>query len=172
MLTCGLTAVACTKSQPDYRGAGLRVDSLPANDVAAVYRAALAGSFRLNDTSLYILVDPVLLPRESGLAGGDTLAPDVLTALRSNGLVKGTCKIPVRKTRVAVVCRADKAGYIVRFSPPFALGGDSAQVNVVVQEYTTPNGMMGERMRFERAYHVARQGSAWHALREARMPEP
>ena len=75
-----------------------------------------------------------------------------------------------------LICRAERAGYVVRFSQPFALGAggghDSAQVHLVVQQFAIPNGPMAERLRFERAYHVARRGSTWHAVREARLPQP
>jgi hypothetical protein len=139
--------------------------------MVAVYRAALAGSFTLNDPSLSILVDPTLLPREAGLAGGDTMSSALLAALRG-GLVKGTCKVPVRNTRMPLICRAERAGYVARFSEPFALGRDSVQVHLVVQQFAVPNGPMAERLRFERAYHVARRGSTWRAVREARLPQP
>jgi hypothetical protein len=63
----------------------------------------------------------------------------------------------------------------VRFSAPFALGAerrDSLQVHVVVQQYAIPKGPVAERLRFERAYHVARRGQTWRAVREARLPQP
>ncbi|HEY8174366.1 MAG TPA: hypothetical protein VIF32_01615 [Gemmatimonadaceae bacterium] len=169
---CGVIASACGRGSVAYRGAGLQVDTLPLSDMVAVYRAALAGSFRLDDPALSILIDAKFLPRESGLAGGDTMPSALVAALRGQGLVKGTCQVPVRDTRMPLICRADRAGYVVRFSEPFALGPDSAQVHVVVQQFAIPNGPMAERLRFERAYHVARRGSAWRAVREARLPQP
>jgi hypothetical protein len=172
LIVSAAIASGCAREQVDYRGAGLPVDTLPVSEVVGIYRATLAGAFRLDDPTLSILVDPVLLPRASGLASGDTMPPDVLAALRRGGLVKGTCKVPVRNTRAALICRAELAGYAVRFSEPFTLGPDSVQVYLVVQEYALPNGPMAERMRFERAFHVARQGSTWRAVREARMPQP
>lgn len=172
LVACAAIASACDRGQSEYRGVGLRVDTLPLNDVVAIYRATLAGAFRLDDPTLSILVDPTLLPRTSGLAGGDTMPPEVLPQLRTGGLVKGTCKVPLRNTRAALICRAELPGYAVRFSQPFTLGHDSVQVHLVVQQYALPNGPMAERMRFERAYHVARQGSGWRAVREAKMPQP
>jgi hypothetical protein len=169
---CGAIAAACDRGSVAYRGGGLHVDTLPLNDMVAVYRAALAGSFRIDDPALSILIDPKFLPRESGLAGGDTMPSALLTALRGAGLLKGTCQVPVRDTRMPLICRAERAGYVVRVSQPFALGPDSVQVHVVVQQFAIPNGPMAERLRFERAYHVARRGSAWRAVREARLPQP
>src|SRR5258705_2685822 len=92
-------ATACREEPRAYRGPGLQVAALPLSDRAAVYRAALGGSFRIDDPSLWILVDPMLLPRSAGLAGGDTMPPDVMAALRQSGVVKATCVIPVRKSR-------------------------------------------------------------------------
>jgi hypothetical protein len=170
MAVCAATV--CAREEIAYRGPGLQVAPLPLGDRFAVYRAALAGSFRLDDPSLSILVDPTLLPRSAGLTGGDTLQPELLASLRQSGLVKGTCVIPVRRTREPLVCPADRAGYLVRFSEPFALGGDSVQVNLVVEQYAIPYGPRAQRLRFERAYHVSRQGRTWRAVREARLPQP
>jgi hypothetical protein len=99
---------------------------------------------------------------------------ELLSALRQSGLVKGTCTVPVRNTREPLVCPADRAGYVVRFSELFGKGAkpDSVQVHLVIQQYATPTGARAERLRFERAYYVARRGSAWRAVREARLPQP
>lgn len=157
---------------PTYRGAGLEVANLPVADAVAVYRAALGGSFTLDDPSLSILVDSLLLPREPGLAGGTPMSPELRSALRAAGLSKGTCTIPVTKARDPLVCEALRAGYAVRVSDLFALGRDSVQVSVVVEQYAIPNGPRAERLRFERAYHVVRRAGRWRAVREARMPQP
>jgi hypothetical protein len=157
---------------PTYRGAGLDVANLPVADAVAVYRAALGGSFTLGDPSLSILVDSLLLPREPGLAGGTPMPAELRSALRNAGLSKGSCTIPVTRTREPLVCEAQRAGYAVRMSDLFALGRDSVQVSVVVEQYAIPNGPRAERLRFERAYHVARRGNSWRAVREARMPQP
>ena len=165
-------ASACRDEPGAYRGPGLQVAALAVDDRVAVYRAAVAGSFRLDDPTLSILVDPTLLPRSAGLVGGDSVPKEVLAALTRSGLVKGTCVLPIRKTAKPLECAADRAGYLVRFSDPFALGRDSVQVNVVVEQYAIPYGPRAERLRFERAYHVARHGTGWRAVREGRMPQP
>jgi len=168
-----LIASACGRSDDSaYRGGSAGVADLPVSDVVAVYRATLDGSFTLDDPSLSILVDPKLLPRTSGLAGGDSLSPTLQSALRDAGLIKGSCTIPVERAREALVCAVERAGYAVRFSAPFALGPDSVQVHMVAEQYAISNGPRAERLRFERAYHVVRRGAAWRALREARMPQP
>jgi hypothetical protein len=140
--------------------------------MVAVYRATLAGSFTLRDPTLSILVDPIYLPRSSGLVGGDTMPPAVLSALRASGVALGVCKVPVAASAVPLVCQADLPGYVARFSQPFAMPGDTVQVHLVVQQYAIPTGRPEQRLRFERAYYVVRQGETWRAVREARMPAP
>jgi hypothetical protein len=165
---------SCAREPEAYRGPGLEVASLPPDDVVGVYRATLAAAFNLGDPGLSLLVDPVLLPRGEGLAGGDSMPPAIRSLLQRDGLVKGTCQVQVEKTRTPLVCRAGRPGYVVRFSAPLALGGghDSVQVHLVVQQYAVPKGPVAQRLRFERAYHVARRGRTWRAVREARLPQP
>jgi hypothetical protein len=173
-LTCAGIAVGCAREPEAYRGAGLQVDTLPLSDVVGVYRATLAAAFTLDDPSLSLLVDPILLPRGAGLVGGDTMPSAVRSALQRARLVKGTCQVPLERTRTPLVCRADRPGYVVRLSEPFALraGHDSVQLHLVVQQYATPRGPAAERLRFERAYHLVRGGRTWRAVREARLPQP
>jgi len=175
-VSVGLAIAAdCGPDKPSaYRGAGLQPVALAPSDVVPIYRAALAGSFNLDDPTLFILADPTYLPRDPGLSGGDSVPAQTLAALRETGLVKGVCTVPVRNTREPLVCPADRAGYVVRFSEPFGNGAkpDSVQVHLVIQQYATPTGARAERLRFERAYYVARRGSAWRAVREARLPQP
>ena len=173
-MVCAASALSCTPAPETYRGRGLEVATLPANDLANVYRAALGGSFTLGDPALSLLLDPLLLPRTEGLAGGDTMPAEVRSALQRRGLVKGTCQVPIQRTAAPLVCAAARPGYVVRLSTPFALGGgrDSVQVHLVVQQYAIPRGRPAERLRFERAYRVARSGQTWRAVSEARLPQP
>ena len=174
-LTCAAVGFGrAPEPAPTYRGTGLEVEPLPPKDVVGVYRAALAAAFSLGDPALSLLVDPVLLPRTAGLAGGDTMPPAVRSALQRHRVVKGTCQVQVERTRTPLVCRADRPGYVVRLSPPFALGAghDSVQVHLVVQQYAVPGGPVAQRLRFERAYHLVRGGPTWRAVREARLPQP
>jgi hypothetical protein len=173
-LACAGTASGCPREPEAYRGAGLNVDTLPVSDVVRIYRATLGAAFTLGDPSLSLLLDPVLLPRGEGLAGGDTMPSAVRSALHRDRLVQGTCHVPVQKIREPLVCRAARPGYVVRLSPPFALhaGHDSVQVHLVVQQYAIPKGPAAERLRFERAYRLARSGPTWRAMSEARLPQP
>jgi hypothetical protein len=167
-------AIGCAREPQAYRGAGLHVDSLPPVDVARVYRAALGAAFTLRDPALSLLLDPLLLPRGEGLVGGDPMPSAVHSILARDLLVKGTCQVPPERTPAPLVCRAARPGYVVRLSAPFALGAghDSVQVHLVVQQYAIPNGPVAERLRFERAYRVVRDGPRWRAVSEARLPPP
>src|SRR3712207_6412832 len=146
VLSVSALALGCPREPEAYRGAGLQVDTLPVMDVVRVYRAALAAAFNLDDPALTLLLDPTLLPRAEGLAGGDTVPPAVAAALHRTRLVKGACVVPIERTRTPLVCRADRPGYVVRLSAPFALSPDhdSVQVHLVVQQYAIPRGRPAE----------------------------
>ena len=62
-------AAGCRDAPRDYRGPGLSVATLSVGDRVGVYRAALGGAFSIDDPTLSVLVDPLLLPRSAGLAG-------------------------------------------------------------------------------------------------------
>src|SRR5215475_2598974 len=104
------------------RGKGLTVATLPPADQARVYEAAVRGAFDL-DPSLSLLLDSRELPREVGLATEGTVPPAVEAELRQRGITRGTCE-PDLVTKGAPRCSAELPGYIVRFSPVFALNGD------------------------------------------------
>jgi hypothetical protein len=173
-LACVATALACAREPEAYRGAGLQVATVPPDDVARAYVAAMGGAFNVDDPALSLLVDPLLLPRGVGLAGGDSMPPAVRSVLQRYRFVNGTCQVQVERLRTPLVCRAARPGYVVRLSPPFALGAgrDSLQVHLVVQQYAIPRGPAAERLRFERAYRVVRRGQGWRAISEARLPQP
>ena len=96
------------------------------------------------------------------------------STLRGQGIVKGTCVAPVGGTKKTLLCRAERPGYVVRFSDVFALGGgrDSVEVYVLVQKYDTPESGATEALRFEKAYQVVRRDGVWRAAKEGRMPRP
>ena len=167
-------AAACSPERQDfYRGGTREVAILPATDLASAYRAALGGSFNVSDPGLWILADTVYLPRTEGLAGGTPIPAEQMRAIQALDAVKGTCTVPVAsRGREALVCGAEYPGYAVRFSEAFALGRDSVQVHVVVEQYAIPGGPQLERLRFERAYQVVKRGATWRAVREGRLPTP
>jgi hypothetical protein len=166
-------AACAPERETFYRGGVHDVAQLAPVDAASAYRAALGGSFNMSDPSLWILVDTLFLPRTEGLEGGVPVAREQLAAIRALTVVKGTCTVPVQgRGRDALVCPVAHPGYAARFSQPFALGPDSVQVHVVVEQYAIPRGPQLERLRFERAYHVVKRGATWRAVREGRLPRP
>lgn len=167
-----ILASSCQPEVPEYRGANLGVDQRTIPERVEIYRAAVGGSFRLDDPTLWLLVDPNYLPRSQGLAGGDTMPSEMLAALRSAGVAKGTCRMPTAAAKTPLICPAQRAGYVVRFSEPYKVGEDQVQVHLVVQQYAIPGGLIEQHLRFERAYYVARDAGKWKAVREARLPQP
>jgi hypothetical protein len=166
VLGCG------TEADDFYRGRRFPVATLSTEDQVRVYRAALGGPFTMGDPTLRLLLDTLYLPRDDGLAGGRPIPAALISALRTADVIHGTCTVPVTKARSALVCPAERAGYAVRVSEPFAIGADSVQVHVVVEQYAIPGGPQSERLRFERAYYVVRGRGGWRAAREARLPQP
>jgi len=166
-------AAACNAPPPqDYRGAGLPVDSMSQNDRVSLYQAVLGASFPLENPNLWLMADPLLLPRKEGLAGGDPVPIEIMGALKRQGFIRGNCQLPLRDTRVPLICRTDRAGYLVRFSEPFRMAPDTVQVHLAVQEFAIPDGPLAEKLRYEKAYQMARSATGWSAVREARLPLP
>jgi hypothetical protein len=165
-----LSSTACTKEDSSVRGRGLSVATLPAASQAHIYEAAVRASFEVDDQALSLLLDPRELPREVGLEASTRLPDAVAAELRQRGVTKGSCEPPTVPKGVPV-CKAALPGYVVRFSPVFAIKGDSVQVYVYVQKYDTPGGEKSDRLRFERAYQVVKRGDDWKAVREGRVPK-
>lgn len=168
-----LPVAACTSGDPyagQVRGHGLAIADLPASAQARAYDAALGGAFDLGP-GLSLLVDPQFLPRGDGWVGGDQLPADVVSALRDQGAVRGTCDTP-RGERAVPVCRAAAPGYVVRFSPVFRVRADTIEVYVGVVKYRTAPTQPSEALRFERAYQLVGNGASWRVIREARIPAP
>lgn len=161
--------LACGEDTSRYaRGRGLDIAQLPASDRAAIYVAALGGSFDL-DPGLSLLVDTAMLTRTSGERPGGALGTDVRAALRNTGVTKGEC-VPQRRAPTRTpVCRAEMPGYVVRFSDVFSMAGDSVQTHVFAERYDTPS--TGEHNRFviEQAYQLVRRDGSWRAVRKARI---
>lgn len=161
---------ACKGDDPNVvRGKRLQVATLPADTQAQIYEAAARGSFDVDGTSL--LLDPRLLPREIGLAEAGRMPDSVVAAMRTRGSIKGTCEPSLTETIGTAQCTAALPGYVVRYSPVFAIGADSAQVYLYAQKYDTPASGRSETLRFERAYQVARDGGRWRAVREGHVPK-
>jgi hypothetical protein len=152
------------------RGKGLAVATLPATARAKIYEAAARGGFDVDNTSL--LIDPRQLPRGIGLEDGGRLDEAVIAEMKRRNTIQGQCEPPLVGQRGAPKCTADYPGYVVRFSPVFSLGNpDSVQVYIFSQKYDTKASGNNDRLRFERAYQIARRGDDWRAVREGRVPK-
>ena len=160
---------ACGEDTSKYaRGRGLQVAQLSAMDRAKIYAAALGGAFDL-DPGLSLLVDTVMLARNSGERPGTPLGADVRGALATTGVTKGECQ-PERRTPTRTpICRADIPGYVVRFSDVFAMSGDSVQMHVFAERYDTPRTGVHNRFTIEQAYQLVRRDTGWRVVRKARI---
>lgn len=165
--------VACGPGDDDHylRGHGLRVASLQPNTRVAVYQAALAGAFELDDPALTLLLDRRVLPRVGGMAEEGRLPGPVEVGLRDRGVIQGTCEPPITASRKTPECSARGPGYVVRFSDVLARGQDSVEVYLAVQKFDTPTGHGTESLRFERAYQLVHRGGKWEPTAEARVRE-
>ena len=155
----------------DVRGRGLTLDSLPPASQAGIYDAAARAAFELDDPALSLLLDPRMLPRTIGLAPAGRLSDEVTQELRRRGTIKGTCEPALDGGRGTPHCSAELPGYVVRYSPVFAMRGDSTQVYIYAQKYDTRGSGNSPPLRFERAYQVVRRGDGWRAVREGRIPK-
>jgi hypothetical protein len=172
LVASALAAFACSGAgSNDVRGRGLSVASLPASAQARVYEAAARSAFDVSDPSLVLLVDPRELPRVVGLAPGGRLPDVVMSELKSGGVIRGTCEPPLTGVVGAPRCKAERPGYVLRFSPVFTIRGDSTQVYLYAQQYGTAQSGVVPTLRFERAYQVVKHDGAWHAVREGRVPK-
>lgn len=166
-----LVCNACTQDDNTVRGHGLTVSSVSAIAQARIYEAAARAAFDVNDPALSLLVDPRELPRTVGLASAGRLPDEVSAELRRGGIFKGSCEPALQGILGNPHCTAALPGYVLRFSPVFALPGDSTQVYVYAQAYDTKAAGPSQTLRFERAYQVARHGASWRAVREGNVPK-
>jgi hypothetical protein len=166
-----LAASACTRDDSGVaRGRGLAVAALSPAAQAQIYRAAVHAAFDV-DESLSILLDARVLPRVVGLAPNGRVPTAVAAALTSAGVIRGSCEPPLRGAPGVPRCVAERPGYVVRFSPVFALRGDSVQVYAYFQNYDVNGVEPSPTLRFERAYQVVKRGDDWKAVLEGRVPK-
>jgi hypothetical protein len=170
-LSFGLLAGCSGEESSAVRGRGLSVAPLSAAEQAHVYEAALRAAFEVDDESLSLLFDPRELPQDIGLAIGQRLSDSIAAELRRRAVTKGACEPPLDSKRGSPRCTAALPGYVVRFSPIFALKGDSVQVYLYAQKYDNATSGNSDRLRFERAYQVVPNGGRWRAVREGRVPK-
>ncbi len=153
------------------RGHGLSVATLSPEAQGDVYDAAARAAFDLTDPAQSLLLDRRGLPRTVGLAPADTLSGAVEAEMRRRGSIKGVCQPPITASRKTVRCAAVLPGYVIRFSPVFAMAADTVEVYLFAQNYDNAASGYSPPLRFERAYQVVRSGDTWRAAREGRIPK-
>lgn len=153
------------------RGHGLSVATLSPKAQGGVYDAAARAAFDVTDPNQSLLLDRRGLPRTVGLAAADTWPQAVESEMRRLGSIKGVCQPPITASRKTVKCAAPLPGYVVRFSPVFAMAGDTVEVYLFAQNYDNATSGYTTPLRFERAYQVVRSGDTWRAAREGRIPK-
>ena len=125
-----------------------------------IYEAAVRGAFEVDDESLSLLLDSRELPRGVGLRRRTRLSDSVAAELRRRGVTEGACEPPLTASADRRAAPPTLPGYVVRFSPVFALRGDSVQVYVYVQKYDNADVGPSQTLRFERAYQVVRTATS------------
>jgi hypothetical protein len=169
-----LAALACGGSEDAdagvVRGKGLQPAALPPAAEAQLYEAALRAAFEL-EPALSLLLHPRRLPRTAGQEGGAPVPAAVVSALRSRRAIRGTCEPPADSSREAPRCAAEAPGYLVRGSEPFRVAGDTVELHLAAERYSTAAGDKQEVLAFERIYRLAGSAGRWRVAGEARAPE-
>lgn len=153
---------------PDVRGNGLRAAAVDDEARALIYDAALRQAFDV-DSSLVLLVDPAILPRNGSFARDAMLGADVVTGLQRAGMTRGSCET-VDDGKHSPQCAAAGPGYVVRFSDVYQALGDTVRVFVAAQRFRTTTGLgPPQRFAFESGFEVVRRGEkGWRVAREGR----
>jgi len=144
------------------------VAQLPVAARVVIYDAAVREAFDVGP-GLSLMLAMNFLPRTTGLEGGPAVQASLADALRSRGVVKGTCKRIEGDAGGAPVCDAPEPGYIVRFSEIFRVSADSVQVHLAAERYNTPTSAPLELLRFEKAYQLVGTGTTWRVARAGRV---
>jgi hypothetical protein len=171
-ITALCLASACTSDEGPRvaRGRGLVPAQLSATEQAQIYRAAVASAFDLGP-GLVLQLHPRLLPREAGVAGGDSMPAAVIQAMRRAGTIAGVCEPDSTPRGQLPRCDATTAGYIVRYSDVLRIADDSVQVYLSAEQYTVPGAPPQQVFQFEKAYQIAKQNGRWRVKREGRVPQ-
>jgi hypothetical protein len=173
-LAAAILTAACGPAGPDdsnvARGRGLKPAELTPAAEASIYDAATRAAFDVGP-GLVLRAHPRRLSRTEGYDAGDSVPSDLLRALRSRGVVRGTCD-PVRDApRNTPRCNVPEAGYIVRASDVFRVGGDTVQIYFSAERFGAATGPRPEALRFEKAYQLVGSGDVWRVIREGRVHE-
>lgn len=167
-----LLAVACGSGEGDdanvARGRGLKPAGLDPRAEAAILDAAAHAEFEVGP-GLVFMLHPRRLPRTAGLEGGDAVPEALVAALRSRGLVRGTCEPQRDAPRNTPRCDLPVAGYLIRPSEVLRAGGDTVQLWMYTEKFGAATGQRPEALRMEKIYQLVGAGDAWRVVREARV---
>ena len=94
-----------------------------------------------------------------------------MQVLRARGITRGTCEPRHEASRDTPRCPGPQAGYVVRTSSPFAVGGDTIQINFMAEAFAPASGTRPQALRFEKIYQLVGNGTLWRVVREARVRE-
>jgi hypothetical protein len=170
-----LALIACSGGEPDdsnfARGRGLAPVTMQPAAEASVVDAAVRASFDM-DPGLVLLAHPRRLPRTAGYEGGEAIPAPLVEALRSRGVVQGTCEPRHEAARDTPRCRGAQAGYVIRVTTPFKSGGDTIQINFMAETFAAATGARPQALRFEKIYRLVGSGTSWRVAQEARVREP
>jgi len=173
LVIAAIFAAACGPAADDSnvaRGRGLQPANLPPSAEAGIYDAAVRAAFDVGP-DLVLRAHPRRLARTEGYDGGDSLPSDLLRALRSRGVVRGSCN-PMRDApRNTPRCSGPEAGYVIRASDVFRVAGDTVQIYFSAERFGAATGPRPEALRFEKAYQLVGSGDAWRVIREGRVHE-
>ncbi len=171
-LVCvALATAGCAPNPAEsyVRGHGLTEADLPLRDRVAIYQEAVGGAFQVGDPSLYLLLDPRLLPRTGGYGTGTgEMTSGLQNSLLQSHIVQGICQ-PSNDVGKLAHCNAPMAGYVVRFSEVFQMPADTVSVNLYVQRYSTPSSVGVGALRFERIYKLVHRATGWAAVVEGHV---
>lgn len=167
--------LGCSSSGSDdaniARGRGLREATLPVAAQAAIYEQASRAAFDLGP-GLVLLIHPLKLPRSAGYSGGDSVAKDLIAALRKRNVVSGTCTPERDDPRNTPRCPVNMPGYIVRASDVLRVSPDTVEIYYSAERFGAATGQRPEALRFEKIYQLVGNGTSWRVAREARVREP
>ena len=168
-----MVAAACGTgaTEDSYaRGHKRRVATLSTDAEAQVIEAAIRTAFDV-EPALILRMHPRRLARTAGDSGGNPTAPALVRALKDRGMVTGSCD-PIRSSpKDTPRCRGPEAGYIIRASEPFTVSRDTVEINFAAEKFGAETGQRPEALRFEKVYHLVKEGTGWRVVREARVRE-
>ncbi|HEY2066251.1 MAG TPA: hypothetical protein VGG84_09870 [Gemmatimonadaceae bacterium] len=170
---CLALATSCGRTGDDtsvIRGRGLQPAGPSADVEARMYEQAIRAAFDVGP-DLVLLMHPSRLPRRAEDSTGGPLPDAVLAALRTRGLVRGTCIPRHEVARDTPRCESSAPGYVIRGSEVFRVGGDTAELYLAAEQFAPAKGIKPQALRFEKIYQLVPDRGGWRVAREGRVHE-